>query len=245
MSDKPRPTITLQDLGLIDYQKAWEYQQQLMDGLIATKLANRTAEKPAAQSHYLLFCEHPAVFTLGKSGSMANLLVKEDELGQREVNFYKINRGGDITHHGPGQLVGYPIMDLDEFFTDIHKYLRFLEEAIILTLKDFGIEAGRLPGATGVWLEPDVPHRARKICAMGIRASRWVTMHGFALNVNNDLDYFNWIIPCGINDKQVTSIQRELGHSVDMQLVKEAFLKYFAHLFEAKVAQGSFIAPQV
>lgn len=229
------PTVTVQQLGLIDYQQAWDYQQQLMDGLIATKLANRDAEKPVPQSHYLLLCEHPAVFTLGKSGSMDNLLVPENELGAKGASFYKINRGGDITHHGPGQLVGYPILDLDEFFTDIHKYLRYLEEAIILTLAEFGIKGNRLPGATGVWLDPEDPARARKICAMGIRASRWVTMHGFALNVNNDLGYFDWIIPCGIDDKQVTSIKKELGHAVDMGQVATAFLKHFSQIFGAEM----------
>ncbi|CAN5446438.1 lipoyl(octanoyl) transferase LipB [soil metagenome] len=223
----------MQHLGLVDYQQAWDYQQELMDTCIARKLANRTAINPEIQKHYLILCEHPAVFTLGKSGSMDNLLVKEDELEHRGVNFYKINRGGDITHHGPGQLVGYPILDLDEFFTDIHKYLRFLEEAIILTLKNLGLTAGRLQGATGVWLEPEVPARARKICAMGIRASRWVTMHGFALNVNNDLDYFDWIIPCGIDDKQVTSIKKELGRTVEMERVMTLFQTHFSKLFGA------------
>lgn len=235
MNPTPIPEVVVKDLGLLDYQQAWDYQQQLMDTSIGRKLANRTAASPEIQQHYLLLCEHPAVFTLGKSGSMDNLLVKENELSQRGATFYKINRGGDITHHGPGQLVGYPILDLDEFFTDIHKYLRFLEEAIILTLKDLGIDAGRLAGATGVWIEPDVPARARKICAMGIRASRWVTMHGFALNVNNDLDYFDWIIPCGINDKQVTSIQKELGKQVEMESVKGLFTKHFGNLFQANM----------
>lgn len=239
MNTALKPEVVVKDLGLVDYQQAWDYQQQLMDGCIARKLANRTAATPETQHHYLLLCEHPAVFTLGKSGSMDNLLVKEVELQRRAVNFYKINRGGDITHHGPGQLVGYPILDLDEFFTDIHKYLRLLEEAIILTLNDFGITAGRLPGATGVWLEPDVPHLARKICAMGIRASRWVTMHGFALNVNNDLGYFDWIIPCGINDKQVTSMQKELGQPVDMEAVKSAFVGHFGQLFGAEMVANS------
>ena len=235
MTPKPKPEVIVKNLGLIDYQKAWDYQQQLMDGCIARKLANRDSPTPETQQHFLLLCEHPAVFTLGKSGSMDNLLVKERELNQRGVNFYKINRGGDITHPGPGQLVGYPILDLDEFFTDIHKYLRYLEEAIILTLKDMGIEAGRLTGATGVWLEPETPARARKICAMGIRASRWVTMHGFALNVNNDLDYFDWIIPCGINDKQVTSIKKELGKDVDFEEVKSIFLKHFSNIFNTQL----------
>ncbi len=233
MSTAVKPVVLLKDLGLVDYKQTWEYQQQLMDECIARKLANRTAVSTETQQHYLLLCEHPAVFTLGKSGSMANLLVDESELSNRGVNFYKINRGGDITHHGPGQLVGYPILDMDEFFTDIHKYLRYLEEAIILTLNDFGIKGSRLAGATGVWLDADDEAMARKICAMGIRASRWVTMHGFALNVNNNLDYFDWIIPCGIDDKAVTSIKEELGHEVDMELVKTRFQQHFAKLFDA------------
>jgi lipoyl(octanoyl) transferase len=230
-----KPEVIVKNLGLVDYQLTWDYQQQLMDGCIARKLSNRGVEHPIKQQHYLLLCEHPAVFTLGKSGSMSNLLVSEQELQERGVNFYKINRGGDITHHGPGQLVGYPILDLDEFFTDIHKYLRFLEEAIILTLLDFGIVAGRLVGATGVWLDPDNALKARKICAMGIRASRWVTMHGFALNVNNNLDYFDWIIPCGIDDKQVTSMQKELGHNVSIEEVKSCFQRHFSDVFGAKL----------
>lgn len=235
MSAPVIPVVTVKDLGLVDYKQTWEYQQQLMDECIARKLANRDAIARVDQKHYLLLCEHPAVFTLGKSGSMDNLLVKEPELLQRGVNFYKINRGGDITHHGPGQLVGYPILDMDEFFTDIHKYLRYLEEAIILTLKHFGISSGRLTGATGVWLDADDATKARKICAMGIRASRWVTMHGFALNVNNNLDYFDWIIPCGIDDKAVTSIKKELGREVDMELVKKLFLQHFSSLFGAQL----------
>lgn len=238
MSTALKPVVLVKDLGLVDYKQTWEYQQQLMDECIARKLANRDAAHPETQQHYLLFCEHPAVFTLGKSGSMDNLLVNEAELKLRGVDFYKINRGGDITHHGPGQLVGYPILDMDEFFTDIHKYLRYLEEAIILTLKHFGIEADRLPGATGVWLDANDETKARKICAMGIRASRWVTMHGFALNVNNDLDYFDWIIPCGIDDKAVTSIKKELGHEVDMELVKTLFQKHFSALFGADLRNG-------
>lgn len=236
MNTPKKPIVFVMDLGLVDYQQTWDYQQQLMDECIARKLANRTADNPTTQQHYLLLCEHPAVFTLGKSGSMANLLVSETDLNERGVHFYKINRGGDITHHGPGQLVGYPILDMDEFFTDIHKYLRYLEEAIILTLKDLDIVAGRLPGATGVWIDADDPVKARKICAMGIRASRWVTMHGFALNINNDLDYFDWIIPCGIDDKAVTSIKQELGHEVDIAIVKSMFQKHFAAIFEAKLS---------
>jgi len=230
-----KPAVIVKNLGLVDYKLTWDYQQQLMDECIARKLSNRGAEHPTKQQHYLLLCEHPAVFTLGKSGSISNLLVSENELHKRGVNFYKINRGGDITHHGPGQLVGYPILDLDEFFTDIHKYLRFLEEAIILTLLDFGIVASRLPGATGVWIDADDATNARKICAMGIRASRWVTMHGFALNVNNNLDYFDWIIPCGIDDKQVTSMKKELGHTVPMEDVTSRFQFHFSEIFKASL----------
>jgi len=181
--------------------------------------------------NYLILCEHPHVYTLGKSGHESNLLVNEQELKQKNATYYKINRGGDITYHGPGQVVGYPILDLDNFFTDIHKYLRFLEEMVILTLAEYGIKAGRSAGETGVWIDVENPQKARKICAMGVRASRWVTMHGFALNVNADLDYFGNIIPCGIVDKAVTSMDKELGHLVDEQEVKKKLEKHFADLF--------------
>jgi lipoyl(octanoyl) transferase len=193
---------------------------------------DKEAESQSQSRHYLLFCEHPHVFTLGKSGSADHLLADENILKAKQATFYKINRGGDITYHGPGQLVGYPIFDLDFFFNDIHKYLRFLEEAIILTCADYGLTAGRIPGLTGVWLDIEDPIKARKICAMGVRASRWVTMHGFALNVNVDLGYFGNIIPCGINDKAVTSMHKELGEIVAEADVKEKLKKHFIDLFE-------------
>jgi lipoyl(octanoyl) transferase len=188
------------------------------------------AEKTA---NFLLLCQHPHVFTLGKSGKAENLLVNDEQLKQIKATYYKINRGGDITYHGPGQLVGYPILDLDNFFTDIHKYLRLLEEAIIKTCADYNIVTGRYPGYTGVWLDADQP-TARKICAMGVRCSRWVTMHGFAFNVNTNLDYFKHIVPCGIDDKAVTSLEQELGHKIDMEEVKKKFLVHFENIFEAK-----------
>lgn len=226
------------DLGLIDYKEAWDYQEELFQAIIDVKRANRQREKEGealeeTQSK-LIFCEHPHVFTLGKSGHLSHLLVNEEQLAAKGASFYKINRGGDITYHGPGQLVGYPIFDLDNFFTDIHKYLRFLEEAVILTLEEYGIKAGRINGSTGVWLDWDNP-RARKICAMGVRSSRWVTMHGFAFNVNSDLDYFTNIIPCGITDKAVTSLDKELGKPVDMKEVQEKMKKHLASLFEMEL----------
>ena len=202
--------------------------------MIDRKVANRklSIEEQEYPKHYLLFCEHPHVFTLGRSGDEANLVIKEADLPSVQVTFYKNNRGGDITYHGPGQIVGYPILDLDFFFTDIHKYLRFLEEAVILTLKDYGIEAGRIQGLTGVWLDPENKAKARKICALGVRCSRWVTMHGFAFNVNTDLNYFNYIIPCGITDKQVTSLEKELGRKVDIEEVKLKLKENIGLLFQ-------------
>lgn len=228
--------IHFQDLGLIDYKKAWDYQEELFKANVDAKIENRRADKtiPPTKSH-LLFCEHPHVYTLGKSGDESHLLLSEALLKQKGATYYKINRGGDITYHGPGQIVGYPILDLDFFFTDIHKYLRFLEEMIILTLAEYGIVAGRYEGYTGVWLDADNPIKARKICAMGVRCSRWVTMHGFAFNVNVDLDYFNNIVPCGITDKQVTSLQKELNREIDVNEVKEKLKKHFCTLFEAQL----------
>jgi lipoyl(octanoyl) transferase len=227
-------TILFEDLGLMDYKACWDYQEKLFHQTIEQKISNRNL--PDADhlqtSNYLLFVEHPHVFTLGKSGDASNLLVNEDELEEKNAQYYKINRGGDITYHGPGQLVGYPILDLDNFFTDIHKYLRLLEETIILTLKDYGIEAGRSTGETGVWLDSEDPFKARKICAMGVRCSRWVTMHGFGFNINSDLNYFNNIIPCGIQNKSVTSMEKELGSKVDINQVKEKIKIYFSELFE-------------
>jgi lipoyl(octanoyl) transferase len=227
--------VVLQDLGLIEYQKAWDYQEEIFDHTIQTKISNRINENnPEVTSNFLLLCEHPHVFTLGKSGKAENLLVNQEQLTQINATYHKINRGGDITYHGPGQLVGYPIFDLDNFFTDIHKYLRFLEEAIIKTCSDYGIVAGRYSGYTGVWLDGDKPN-ARKICAMGVRCSRWVTMHGFAFNVNTNLEYFKHIVPCGIDDKAVTSLQLELGYTVDMEEVKRKFLAHFLNIFEAQL----------
>ncbi|MFA5556896.1 MAG: lipoyl(octanoyl) transferase LipB [Flavobacteriaceae bacterium] len=225
-------TLTIQDLGFKDYKQTWDYQEELFKGIVDIKSANRNLENPKPTPNYFLFVEHPHVYTLGKSGDMSNLLLNEEQLQAKGATFYKINRGGDITYHGPGQIVGYPILDLDNFFTDIHKYLRFLEESIILTLADYGIKSERSPGETGVWLDVGTPF-ARKICAMGVRASRWVTMHGFALNVNADLGYFDNIIPCGIRGKAVTSLNVELGiERVDEAEVKQRILNHFRTLFE-------------
>ncbi|GEC73521.1 lipoyl(octanoyl) transferase [Flavobacterium flevense] len=226
--------IQLQDLGTKDYKATWEYQEELFKGIVDLKIQNRREETELPTPNYLLFVEHPHVYTLGKSGDLDNLLLSEKQLEAKGATFYKINRGGDITYHGPGQIVGYPILDLENFFTDIHKYLRFLEEAIILTLAEYGVESGRSDGETGVWMGVGTPF-ARKICAMGVRASRWVTMHGFALNVNADLGYFDNIIPCGIRGKAVTTLNVELGvEKVDEQEVKAKILKHFAELFEAE-----------
>ena len=223
--------VVFQDLGHIDYKQAWDYQEKLFDQIIAIKRQNRREETNLETQSYLLFCEHPHVYTLGKSGDEKNLLVNEEYLKSRGATFHKINRGGDITYHGPGQIVGYPILDLENFFTDIHKYLRFLEEAVILTLADYDIESGRSDGETGVWLESGTDN-ARKICALGVRSSRWVTMHGFAFNVNPDLDYFGNIIPCGIVDKSVTSMEQELGKKVDIQEVRDKLKVHLATIFE-------------
>ena len=226
--------IKLQDLGSKDFKDTWDYQEVLFKGILDTKIKNRREDAGLETENHFLFVEHPHVYTLGKSGDMSNLLLSEEELAQKEATFYKINRGGDITYHGPGQIVGYPILDLDNFFTDIHKYLRFLEETIILTLAEYGLETERSPGETGVWLDVGTPF-ARKICALGVRASRWVTMHGFALNVNADLGYFDHIIPCGIRGKAVTSLNVELGvESINEAAVKEKLLKHFKVLFEAE-----------
>ena len=227
--------VILTDLGLKDYKDTWDYQELLFKSVLDTKIKNRREELSLATKNYFLFVEHPHVYTLGKSGDMNNLLVDEIQLQKKGATFYKINRGGDITYHGPGQIVGYPILDLDNFFTDIHKYLRFLEEMVILTLAEYGLKAERSHGETGVWLDVGTPF-ARKICAMGVRASRWVTMHGFALNINADLGYFDLMIPCGIKDKAVTSLNIELGKKeVDIEEVKEKLLKHFSVLFEAEL----------
>jgi len=220
-------------LGLIDYQTAWDLQEKLLAEIVALKVENRaldvSLQKPTP--NYLLFCEHPHVYTLGKSGHESHLLINDVELEEKQATFYKINRGGDITYHGPGQLVGYPIFDLENFFTDIHRYMRFLEEAIILTCADFGIDAGRIEGLTGVWLDYEKKLNPRKICALGVKTSRWVTMHGFAFNVNTDLNYFGNIVPCGIQDKAVTSLQLELGHEIEMNEVVEKVKKHLQTLF--------------
>lgn len=227
--------VQVQDLGLKDYKETWDYQEQLFQETLDLKIRNRREELNLATPNHFLYVEHPHVYTLGKSGDISNLLADEKVLADKGATFYKINRGGDITYHGPGQIVGYPILDLDNFFTDIHKYLRFLEEMVILTLKEYGLKAERSPGETGVWLDVGTPF-ARKICAMGVRASRWVTMHGFALNVNADLGYFDLMIPCGIKGKAVTSLNVELGKKeVNLEDVKQKLLKHFQILFEAEV----------
>jgi len=226
-------TIKFQDLGIKDFKESWDYQETLFKAILETKIKNRREDAGLVTTNHFLFVEHPHVYTLGKSGDLSNLLLSEAQLAEKEATFYKINRGGDITYHGPGQIVGYPILDLDNFFTDIHKYLRFLEEVIILTLAEYGLKTERSPGETGVWLDVGTPF-ARKICALGVRASRWVTMHGFALNVNADLGYFDNIIPCGIRGKAVTTLNNELGvDKVDEQEVKTKILKHFSVLFEA------------
>ena len=225
--------IKIQDLGLKDYKETWEFQELLFKKIVDLKVKNRREQTAFSTPNHLLFVSHPHVYTLGKSGDLSNLLISNQELDAKGVHFYKINRGGDITYHGPGQIVGYPILDLENFFTDIHKYLRLLEETIILTLADYGITASRSKGQTGVWLEAGTP-LARKICALGVRTSRWVTMHGFALNVNTNLGYFDHIIPCGIRGKAVTSMQAELKlKRLDEAEVKEKLVKHFLSLFEA------------
>ena len=223
--------IQLFDLGNKDYKDTWDYQEELFKQIVDLKIQKRNSPE-IITPNYFLYVEHPHVYTLGKSGDFSNLLLSEKQLSEKGATFYKINRGGDITYHGPGQIVGYPILDLENFFTDIHKYLRFLEEAIILTLAEYGLKTERSPGETGVWFDVGTPF-ARKICALGVRASRWVTMHGFALNVNADLGYFDNIIPCGIRGKAVTSMHVELGKTVDEQEVKNKILKHFSDLFES------------
>lgn len=222
--------VFFQDWGILDYQQAWDQQENLFKEIIAEKTANRASQTNFPTDNYLIFVEHPHVYTLGKSGKPDHLLLDEKELEEKHATYYKINRGGDITYHGPGQLVGYPILDLDNFFTDIHLYLRTLEEAVILTLDEYGIVGGRVGGFTGVWLDVD-KENARKICALGVRSSRWVTMHGFALNVNANLDYFNNIVPCGIEDKAVTSMHKELGKDVNIEEVKDKLKVHLASLF--------------
>ncbi|MGA1397340.1 MAG: lipoyl(octanoyl) transferase LipB [Schleiferiaceae bacterium] len=228
-----RRAVRFADLGNVTYREAWDLQEAIFTEVVERKSANRKLpEGERVPTHdTLLFVEHPHVYTLGKSGDLGNLLADDERLKAINAEFFKTNRGGDITYHGPGQLVGYPILDLDEYFTDIHRYLRTLEEVIIATLADFGLSGDRSPGETGVWLDVGTPF-ARKICAMGVRASRWVTMHGWAFNLNTDLRYFEYIIPCGIKDKAVTSLQRELGRAVDEAEVKARVAGHFARLFE-------------
>ena len=234
MSDNQK--VLCHFLGLIDYKEAWDFQETIFKSSIDLKIARRNGETEELPKHHLLFCQHPHVYTLGKSGKEAHLLLDESQLDAKEAKFYKINRGGDITYHGPGQLVVYPIFDLEQFFTDIHKYLRFLEEAVILTLAEYGISANRIEGLTGVWLDGETT-RARKICAFGVKSSRWVTMHGIGFNVNTDLSFFSNIIPCGIDDKAVTSMKKELGREVDLEEVADKLLVHLAELFDFKASR--------
>ena len=222
------------DIGLIEYKKAWEFQEVFFNKTLEIKSKNRNEGTNIKTENYLIFCEHPHVYTLGNSGNQNNLLVNEEYLKSRGASFYKTNRGGDITYHGPGQIVGYPIFDLDNFFNDIGKYLRLLEECIILTLAEYGIKGERSKGETGVWIDVG-GHNARKICALGVKTSRWVSMHGFAFNVNTDLSFFENIIPCGINDKQVTSLQKELGEEINIQTAKGILKKNVEHVFDLKL----------
>lgn len=243
-------TIYFQDLGRITYDEAWDYQESLLKANLDIKSVKFQSNELAAAdtaptTHHLLFCEHPHVYTLGKSGHMENLLVNDARLKELNVSFFKTNRGGDITYHGPGQIVGYPILDLECFETDLGKYMRNLEEVIIRTMAHYGLVCGRLPGSTGVWLDADVKGKARKICAMGVRCSRWVTMHGFALNVNTDLKYFDYIVPCGITDKSVTSMQRELQVAIDEQEVKNILRHEFGNVFNAEITDKKFSQIQV
>lgn len=225
-----KPEVISENLGLIDYKEAWEYQEELFRSTIDLKIMQRNGDSAESTRNYVLFCQHPHVYTLGKSGKKEHLLLDAEGLNQHEATYYEINRGGDITYHGPGQLVVYPIFDLDHFFTDIHKYMRYLEEAVILTLQDYGITGERVEGLTGVWIEGDTP-RARKICAMGVKSSRWVTMHGIGFNINSDLSYFSHIVPCGIDDKAVTSMERELGRPIDLEEVANVFKEKLAAQF--------------
>jgi len=236
--------VIFRDLGTMDYQSAWDYQEELLQENVRKKSVGQEVSRSASQDlqhfqqatqHYLLFVEHPPVFTLGKSGDMNNVLLSEERLRAKGIEFFRTNRGGDITFHGPQQIVGYPILDLEKFDTDIGHYLRNLEEVIILTLAEYGVEGGRSKGETGVWIDAGKPGRERKICAIGVRCSRWITMHGFAFNVNTDLNYFNFIIPCGIQGKQVTSLQKELGREIDMDEAKEKVKKNFEQVFDVEI----------
>ena len=223
--------VELEDLGLIDYKQCWDYQTKLFDATVQLKIQNRKfPDNSISTKNHLIFCEHPHVYTLGKSGDLKNLLIDGQKRKEKNISFYKINRGGDITYHGPGQLVVYPILDLDYFFSDIHKYLRLLEETVILTLQDYGVVGQRLEGFTGVWVD-DKKENPRKICAIGVKCSRWVTMHGIGFNINSNLDYFKHIVPCGIEDKSVTSLQKETNQEIDMEELKIRFKKNFKILF--------------
>lgn len=237
MNIHPNRNTTFQDLGLIDYNEAWKYQTQHFNNILQVKSENRNLpeqeQKPT--NNFLLFCEHPHVFTLGKSGDEKNLLIKKEDLHTIDATYYHTNRGGDITYHGPGQLVGYPILDLENFFTDIHQYMRLLEEAVIQTLHEFNVPSGRIPGLTGVWLDAEDEKKARKVCALGVKTSRWVTLHGFALNVNTDLSYFKYIVPCGLADKAVTSLDIETGKTIDMDKLKHILKNKLVQLFKMEV----------
>lgn len=228
-------SIIIHDLGLLEYEDALKYQLKLFNEIVSNKISNRRNNTKIETKNHLVFVEHNSVYTLGKSGEINNLLINQQELEKKQIKFYKTNRGGDITYHGPGQIVCYPILDLDNFFTDIHKYLRYLEETVILTLENFGIKGSRSENETGVWLEPNSIN-ARKICALGVKASRWVTMHGLALNVNNDLSFFNHIVPCGIKNKLITSISVEKKKDTDIELVKEKIINNFLKVFSAKLS---------
>lgn len=236
--------VNFRNIGLIDYQEAWDYQEKLFSVIVDAKQANRKQEVKTPTPNYLLFCEHPHVYTIGKSGKESNLLINEDFLKAKGASLYRINRGGDITYHGPGQVVGYPILDLDNFGVSIKDYIFKLEEVIIGSLEKFGIAAGRSDGATGVWLDANDPVKARKICAMGVRTSHWVSMHGFALNVNTNLDYFNYIVPCGIQGKAVTSLQKELGREIDLTEIHKVLLEEFGKVFEMKISDEPDQSPQ-
>ena len=244
--------VIFRDLGKMDYKKAWDYQESLLQENARRKSLVRSQEmedyknetelltlnSKLTTEHFLLFVEHPPVYTLGKSGNIDNVLLGEKELEDRGIQFFRTNRGGDITFHGDQQIVGYPILDLEKFYTDIGKYLRQLEEVIILSLADYGIKGARSQGETGVWIDPDIPGKERKICAMGVRTSRWITMHGFALNINTDLSFFNNIIPCGIQNKQVTSLEKELGRKIDFEEAKEVVKRNFEKVFDVKLIKG-------
>jgi lipoyl(octanoyl) transferase len=234
MNSLPNRKVKFIDLDLKDYQEAWDYQVSLFEKTIAIKTGNRNlpVDQQKVTDNYLLFCEHPHVFTLGKSGDEKNLIISKEELNAVHATYHHINRGGDITYHGPGQIVGYPILDLENFFTDIHKYMRLMEESVIQTLKEYKIEAGRISGLTGVWIDFENEKKARKICALGVKTSRWVTMHGFAFNINPDLRYFAYIVPCGIQDKAVTSLEKELGRKVDIHEAEEILKEKFREQFD-------------